>query len=73
MDVSVSDARGMLLQYCVGVDWLNDDASASAVTRRILDYHPLEPKMWLQLSANDLPQCTQGVNNGAICGAGSFS
>ena len=34
------------------VGWLNDDASASAVTRRILDdNHPLKPEMWLQLCA----------------------
>ena len=66
MDVSLSDGRGMLLRYCAGyvpkfsssfaTDWLNDEASASAVTRRILDdYHPLEPEMWLQLAAKEIP------------------
>ena len=71
MDVSFSDGRGMLLRYVAGYvpkfsasfanDWLNDDATANSITRRILfDYHPLEPEMWLQMSGHMLPQCSQG-------------
>ena len=71
MDLAMSDGRGMLLRYVAAyvpnlsfsfaTDWLNDDASTSSVTRRILhDYHPLEPEMWLQLFNNNIPQCCQG-------------
>ena len=71
MDLAMSDGRGMLLRYVAGyvpkysfsfaTDWLNDDASTSSVTRRILhDYHPLEPEMLLQLFNNNIPQCCQG-------------
>ena len=61
LDVQMSDGRGMLLRYVSGyvpkfsdsftTDWLNDAASDYSVARRVLtDYHPLEPKMVLQLA-----------------------
>jgi hypothetical protein len=67
MDVQGSDGRGMLLKYVSSYvakfsdqfaqEWLNEHASAFSLARRILrDYHPLEPEMWLQLSAQQFPQ-----------------
>ena len=71
MDVVASDGRGMLLRYVAGYvpkfsdsfaqGWLNDKASAYAISRRVLnDYHPLEHEMWLQLAAQFFPQCFHG-------------
>ncbi|CAE7857073.1 unnamed protein product, partial [Symbiodinium necroappetens] len=62
MDVQTGDGRALLLQYVASyaakfsdsfaTSWLNDEASAYHLARRILtEYHPLEPEMWLQLGA----------------------
>ena len=66
VDVSMSEGRGMLLRYVsryvpnfsssFASDWLNDDATASSITRRILnDFHPLELEMWLQMYSHQIP------------------
>ncbi|CAK0818116.1 unnamed protein product, partial [Prorocentrum cordatum] len=67
MDVQTSDGRGMLLRYVSSYtakfsdqfssEWLNDEASDYAISRRILtEFHPLEPEMWLQLAAAEYSQ-----------------
>ena len=42
-------------------EWLNDEASAFSVARRVLfDYQPHEPEMWLYIFAELLPPCNYG-------------
>lgn len=42
-------------------EWLNDEASAFSVARRVLfDYQPGEPEMWLYLFAKQFPPCRYG-------------
>ena len=42
-------------------EWLNDEASAFSVARRVLfDYQPAEPEMWLYLFAQQMPPCRYG-------------
>lgn len=59
-DFQMSDGHTLLLQYVskyvskfsdhYSADWLNDEASADCIARRVLfQYHPLEPEMALQL------------------------
>ena len=71
MDVQASDGRGMLLRYVAGYvpkfsdsfqsNWLDDLSSDYALARRVLtQYQPLEPEMWLQLSAHLFRQCFAG-------------
>ena len=37
-------------------EWLDDDASAYHTAKKVLlDYHPQEPDMWLQLAAQQFP------------------
>ncbi len=61
VDVQASDGKGMLLKYVSGyvpkfsdsfsTEWLSDKVSDYVVARRVLiDYHPLEPEMTLQLA-----------------------
>jgi energy-coupling factor transporter ATP-binding protein EcfA2 len=71
LDVQSSDGRGMLLRYVSGyvpkfsdsftTEWLNDACSDYVIARRVLiDYHPLEPEMVLQLAMQWFPQCFAG-------------
>ena len=71
VDVQTSNGRGMLLRYVSGYvpkfsdafsqEWLSDKVSDYAVARRVLiDYHPLEPEMILQLAMQWFPQVFAG-------------
>ena len=66
-DLQVSDGEALLLQYVTKYcskfsdsnhqEWLNDDADANAVARRVCyEYHPYEPEMLLQLSGQMFKQ-----------------
>lgn len=70
-DVQMSDGRGMLLRYVSGyvpkfsdsfaTEWLNDQASANGIARRVLcDYHPVAPEIVLQLAMQWFPQVFKG-------------
>ena len=63
--------KGLLLRYVATYtpkfsdsfarEWLNDEASAFSVARRVLfDYQPAEPEMWLYLYAQQMPPCRYG-------------
>ena len=65
-DIQMADQRGLLLKYVASYaakwsdsfaqEWLNDEASDYSMVRKILfDWHPLEPEMILQMSAQQLP------------------
>ena len=70
-DVLHGNGRGLLLKYVAtytpkfsdsfAKEWLNDEASAFSVARRVLfDYQPAEPEMWLYLFAQQCPPCRYG-------------
>ena len=70
-DVLHGNDRGLLLKYVAtytpkfsdsfAKEWLNDEASAFSVARRVLfDYQPAEPEMWLYLFAQQFPPCRYG-------------
>ena len=70
-DVLHGNCRGLLLKYVATYapkfsdsfarEWLNDEASAFSVARRVLfDYQPHEPEMWLDIFAELLPPCNYG-------------
>ena len=70
-DVLHGNWYGLLLKYVATYapkfsdsfarEWLNDEASAFSVARRVLfDYQPHEPEMWLYIFAELLPPCTYG-------------
>lgn len=63
--------QGLLLKYVATYapkfsdsfarEWLNDEASAFSVARRVLfDYQPGEPEMWLYIFAQLIPPCRSG-------------
>ena len=70
MDVQMGDGRGLLLQYAASYNakfsdqfataWLNDEATDFQLARKVLmEYHPLEPEMWLQLAGQQFRQVLQ--------------
>lgn len=70
-DVLHGNWYGLLLKYVATYapkfsdsfarEWLNDEASAFSVARRVLfDYTPGEPEMWLYLFAQLFPPCRYG-------------
>ncbi|MCR9130916.1 MAG: hypothetical protein NXI12_15530, partial [Alphaproteobacteria bacterium] len=70
-DVLHGNGHGLLLKYVstytpkfsdsFAREWLNDEASAFSVARRVLfDYQPAEPEMWLYLAAQQFPPCKYG-------------
>ena len=70
-DVLHGNGQGLLLRYVATYtpkfsdsfarEWLNDEASAFSVARRVLfDYQPAEPEMWLYLCAQQMPPCRYG-------------
>jgi hypothetical protein len=70
-DVLHGNGQGLLLKYVATYtpkfsdsfarEWLNDEASAFSVARRVLfDYQPAEPEMWLYLFAQQFPPCRYG-------------
>ena len=70
-DVLHGNGQGLLLKYVATYtpkfsdsfarEWLNDEASAFSVARRVLfDYQPAEPEMWLYLFAQQMPPCRYG-------------
>ncbi|OLQ05723.1 hypothetical protein AK812_SmicGene11056 [Symbiodinium microadriaticum] len=70
MDVQMGDGRGMLLQYAASYNakfsdqfataWLNEEATDFQLARKVLmEYHPLEPEMWLQLAGQQFRQVLQ--------------
>ena len=70
-DVLHGNDKGLLLKYVATYapkfsdsfarEWLNDEASAFSVARRVLfDYQPAEPEMWLYLFAQQCPPCRYG-------------
>ena len=70
-DVLHGNDKGLLLKYVATYapkfsdsfarEWLNDEASAFSVARRVLfDYQPAEPEMWLYLFAQQFPPCRYG-------------
>ena len=70
-DVLHGNGQGLLLKYVATYtpkfsdsfarEWLNDEASAFSVARRVLfDYQPGEPEMWLYLFAQQFPPCRYG-------------
>ncbi|CAE7679552.1 Pif1, partial [Symbiodinium sp. CCMP2456] len=70
-DVLHGNGQGLLLKYVATYtpkfsdsfarEWLNDEASAFSVARRVLfDYQPAEPEMWLYLCAQQMPPCRYG-------------
>ena len=71
-DVQQADPHnGALLRYVAtyqakfsnafAKEWLNDEASDYSIARRVLmDNHPLEPEMWINLATFLFPQCSFG-------------
>ncbi|OLP81254.1 hypothetical protein AK812_SmicGene38227 [Symbiodinium microadriaticum] len=70
MDVQMGDGRGLLLQYAstytakfsdqFATSWLNEEATDFQLARKVLmEYHPLEPEMWLQLAGQQFRQVLQ--------------
>lgn len=70
-DVLHGNWQGLLLKYVATYtpkfsdsfarEWLNDEASAFSVARRVLfDYQPGEPEMWLYIFAELFPACRYG-------------
>ena len=70
-DVLHGNDQGLLLKYVATYtpkfsdsfarEWLNDEASAFSVARRVLfDYQPGEPEMWLYLFAQQFRPCRYG-------------
>lgn len=70
-DVLHGNWYGLLLKYVATYapkfsdsfarEWLNDEASAFSVARRVLfDYTPGEPEMWLYIFAQLFPPCRYG-------------
>lgn len=70
-DVLHGNWKGLLLKYVATYapkfsdsfarEWLNDEASAFSVARRVLfDYTPGEPEMWLYIFAELFPACRYG-------------
>ena len=74
-DLQLSDGEALLLQYVSKYvskfsdssydEWLNDQAGADSVARRVLfEYHPLEPEMILQLAGANFRQWGVGTASG---------
>ena len=85
-DVLHGNDKGLLLKYVATYapkfsdsfarEWLNDEASAFSVARRVLfDYQPAEPEMWLYLfcsAISTLPVWRHHVSTlGAVAWHGS--